>query len=787
MWILECDGPLFHNKRLWLRPGTSHLFGRTKQAPLRNTESYVLDAKSVSKKHLKLSIAAVKAGSGSQLHTRTEAIIEDFSKLGTIIDGEKICQTTKVLKGTEHVIRVAKYEYALRLKWHPVVFSVANLTKAEKSAADPLSWFRSRLEPLDIKFVNEYIAGQTTHVVAPKRNIPAVLQGLIHARHVVTRDFVDAVVRAATEEPAADGVSEPRAPLEKDFDGAWPNAMNYVPPVAGEPVKRDASFLTPNHGRTNIFHGFTFVFCMKSQFEQLQPVIEAGGGKAILYESFEEGRMNPHEFVTFVKSVAGDKSPGEISHSGEGKGVVVVRITTKNAEWDAEFVQESDRQLNQRSIEQKELLDPILTLDTSGLRRRLMEEIDLTSTALSTAPESEQRAASKSDLISGITSGRAVRVEPQTQAKRILRIPVTQSRFRGFDDFDDESELNLAPGTATKSMPLNDITVTEETVGQPSSAPAQVTRRNAETNSRKRPTPEPDSVEMMASILPAAAAMKRRRINQPERTSEDHAEKDTKPIRPRKEQEFDVLDEIKRRRDEEERLAREDSEQLKEAIEGMDIQGPANLVQIEEMEVTCSHSASLSRLSRASSERWDERWNGLPNFKRFRRKGEERPVRRERVIVPVEETRKKDFGIGDDYWLEPSSRQKDQTPRESQVQSQTLRNQRGEDDSKEEDELRFHRLVKSKTTQESAITEPDVVEIIKESGNTALSASLPSTAHSTSGATSLAASLRKRPAPEPANAPPARKKTKPAWARDESEEDEDELAFPRARRGARKR
>jgi hypothetical protein len=114
MWILECDGPLFNNKKLWLRPGSSHLFGRVKQETLRNTESYILDAKSVSKKHLKLSVAAVKAGTGSQLHTRTEVIIEDFSKLGTTIDDDKISQDTRVLKGDEHVLRVARYEFPLR-------------------------------------------------------------------------------------------------------------------------------------------------------------------------------------------------------------------------------------------------------------------------------------------------------------------------------------------------------------------------------------------------------------------------------------------------------------------------------------------------------------------------------------------------------------------------------------------------------------------------------------------------------------------------------------------------
>jgi hypothetical protein len=67
----------------------------------------------VSKKHLKISIAAVKAGTGSQLHTRGDVTIEEFSKLGTTIDGEQVSKTTKVLNGERHVFVVAKYQYPL--------------------------------------------------------------------------------------------------------------------------------------------------------------------------------------------------------------------------------------------------------------------------------------------------------------------------------------------------------------------------------------------------------------------------------------------------------------------------------------------------------------------------------------------------------------------------------------------------------------------------------------------------------------------------------------------------
>ena len=234
-----------------------------------------------------------------------------------------------MLNKEKHVLKVAKYEHALILRWQPVVFTIVNLTRTEKSSADPLSNYRKQLEHIDIKFTKDYVSGQTTHVVAEKRNLPAVLQGLIHGQYIVTKDYLPEVVKAATEEPAADGESEPKAPLEKDFEASWPDPMPFVPPVANEPVKRDASYLAPKAERADIFYGFVFVFCTKTQFDQLGPVVNAGSGKAILYESFQEGKTKVEDFVTFVRNVAGEKGAGELSDSTQSRGVVVFRFTAK--------------------------------------------------------------------------------------------------------------------------------------------------------------------------------------------------------------------------------------------------------------------------------------------------------------------------------------------------------------------------------------------------------------------------------------------------------------------------
>lgn len=103
MWILECDGKIFQGtfvsrlnllsacvafstdceplgKRIWLRPDKKYLFGRTKQEggryagkhedclqPAVHTDllgRFIIDHKSVSRKHLTLSVSSVKPGEG---------------------------------------------------------------------------------------------------------------------------------------------------------------------------------------------------------------------------------------------------------------------------------------------------------------------------------------------------------------------------------------------------------------------------------------------------------------------------------------------------------------------------------------------------------------------------------------------------------------------------------------------------------------------------------------------------------------------------------------------------
>ena len=84
-----------------------------------------------------------------------------------------------------------------------------------------------------------------------------------------------------------------------------------------------------------------------------------------------------------------------------------------------------------------------------------------------------------------------------------------------------------------------------------------------------------------------------------------------------------------------------------------------DLAIIEEVEV--KRRAPPSRAVPADeSERWDDKWNGRKNYKKFRRQGAAPGNARDniKVIVQLEEVKQKDFGIGDDYWDTGDSQRK---------------------------------------------------------------------------------------------------------------------------------
>ena len=216
--------------------------------------------------------------------------------------------------------------------------------------------------------------------------------------------------------------------------------------------------------------------------------------------------------------------------------------------------------------------------------------------------------------------------------------------------------------------------------------------------SSKRPRPEEDDEDVINQMLPAQAAVKRRRIEEEreaaakgvplESISGKPAGKEAEParkIRPRKE--VNIHEVVRERRKAEEEAGRRDEESLQETLDGMTVEEMKNLAVVEEMDVP--ERTGLTGRSESNGihdARWDERWNGRKNFKKFRRRGEADYAPRRTgpgVIVPLEEVKKKDFGIGDEYWLDSSksSKKKSQKEKEREEQQTSLESQALEPDN----------------------------------------------------------------------------------------------------------
>lgn len=298
-------------------------------------------------------------------------------------------------------------------------------------------------------------------------------------------------------------------------------------------------------------------------------------------------------------------------------------------------------------------------------------------------------------------------------------------------------------------------------------------------NSRKRPAPPSDDEneeDFMDSLAPAATAIKRRRLEEQEearRTGKKLSETSflqsqikIEPPKPKKiKKEINIKDAVRERREAEEERARQDEENLHDTLEGMTVEEMKKLAVVEEMEVPeRSDRPQRREANGGASDRWDPVWNGRRNFKRFRRQGENSNVRRGRsVMVPLEEVKKKDFGIGEEYWDEADNKKKKRKDKERATQSQS-------------------QTLSSVKSQHTAEIPPELMangedhEVIDVDGP----GTKTHTAH-TQEAEESDAGFRaingKRPAPSRAKAPPA-KKQKVLVAQDsESDSDDDELKF----------
>lgn len=513
-------------------------------------------------------------------------------------------------------------------------------------AEDPLAKVRARLESLDIKTIIPYLVEHTTHVVQNKRNTAKGLQALINGRHIVKNSYLDAIEYATTP---TDLESEATlCPLEIDFDSAWPNPIDHLPPAGSEPVIRPAEAFSPNPDRAIIFDKYTFVFGDSTQFDNLQPAITNGHGKALLFE-IKDGETTASEIVRFMKKAAGNKGVGS-ERAGKG-GVVLVRFRSKGdyENWSIEVGNEVALMTDQRVIEQREFLGAILNNDAGPLCRPLPHEERSSQVAppqaANPSPESPPSPPRPAQHEASKSLSPAQPSEPAAPQAKPTRVRKYVSKMKTFDDgFDMDSVPVYEPGPdETSHSQAMDLEPIEHTPPPQPMPTVEETPMAEEYNEEEH--------DHVSDLLPGAQAMKRRRADKGDEQPTPAKRIKAEPAPKLRRRKIDVLEEARKHREEEEK--QQQAEEESTSFHDIDVEKLRNLAIVEEMEMPVRQAPTRDE---EKSDRWDEQWNGRKNFKRFRRKGEPRHGRQriQSVIVPLEQVTRKDFGIGEQYWTSNS-------------------------------------------------------------------------------------------------------------------------------------
>lgn len=181
--------------------------------------------------------------------------------------------------------------------------------------------------------------------------------------------FIDALIKATSQK-------DDKSLLEIDFEGNFPDPIQFLPPKGDEPTQREEAAYIPNELRKNIFNGYIFVFYNQKQYQNLHLPITAGCGEAIL-RVVNPDQTTVTEFVNFVKDLTRENRLRILGGECKEKRIIVVKYNPANGSeqtWFVGFNQEVSLQLNYSLIEQNEFLDAILANDASFLWRPLQNE-----------------------------------------------------------------------------------------------------------------------------------------------------------------------------------------------------------------------------------------------------------------------------------------------------------------------------------------------------------------------------------------------------------------------------
>jgi hypothetical protein len=680
MWILECSGDFLQGKRMWLKPGQHYLFGRVK----REGVQFAIDHKTVSRKHFVIEVDAVKEGDEGRIHARTKLKIQDFkSKSGTQVNGELIRDTSRELKEAENSVRPGSCPQEIVIKWQPCVLTFNLLKKDIKSGV--LKTKQARVQGLDIKAIGDFSSEHTTHVVANKRNTAKGLLALVTGKHLVAESYIDALEYKAT--PTNLSQEENLSSLEIDFDSAWPDPKDYLPPPGKEPTISAPAAYKPDPSRSTVFEGYTFVFGEQTQYDNLMPMITSGHGKALLFKP-TDGEMTSDDLIKFLGNVSGHKDGGARPNGSNGK-VILVRWRGKDdvEAWTDALINETALKMDQRAIDQSEFLGAILAKDAGLLQQAVPFEstndgriAPPPSLADSLSAKQSGEAHTNNDSESATVETAQLRTQPDSKpvlsqkaaqdasqlsnGKQDVPRPFQGPRFtqaggfKNFDDGFDPEEIAAYEDDEEEEVRLPKIEATSKTQTQSSKIKDEPRSSPRKRHRSLSEDPAEAFADEMDDLLPAATAFKRQKLAQGQAngrggTTQDTATRQPAKKKTKKERELDVREVVKAQRQQRDEAARREQEDLAAGLGDLDEKAPTNLVTIVTMQLPLrDHSRDKTGATSDRGGDWDPKWNGRKNFKGFRPKGEtlQRRGPTRKVIVPLVEVKGNTYGFGDQYW-----------------------------------------------------------------------------------------------------------------------------------------
>lgn len=701
MWILaipevESAGLVAHER--WLRPGSTVTIGRKE-----DNDIAIRGAKSVSKQHVAILIEGVKAGSSSNVSSRGKIVIKDlgatFKTFLTI--GAQTVETTiegeYELTAESTRLRLGKaVDIVFRIYWRPFVFALSGIKSKD---------LQKDFDSLDLKYQKDY-SDLTTHVVTNKYNTPKCLQALACSRYIVGTAFIHAMLLAA-DQMAANMQALP--------------STNDVKLLPNDDFSKEFghNIFFPKKGRDHAYKSLEFVFFDKTQHKSLDPPISSGHGKSFLFaEPFSKKSISTYlerltkpvvvltldevqtEVLDQVVSVIDGISvtQGDFIRILLSDGMHDVFKARPTKPWPTsavdvpsqipeKIVSSGADQAGVQNIANTEMLQTQPSVSQTVSKRIGSRPVKTLANFEDdlfgfTEPAASQKHTQVKSTIGKVSdrSARSTATPPRTMLDDIFDtgVPISRkdrpstARFKQdlSQTFPSESRQDTIETSAKRSFE-DDV---EANASQPS-------RKRSRSQSRSRIEPFESEFE----VAPAAAALTRELLRTHNSTTQRLSE-ESQTTRP--DPQFSTIPETDSHRAEitEESIqatlkASKRRAELASQVEDDGEGRPANdelrnLGTVEFFPLVLKEKVKSVGNSEIRSDRWDPKWNGRKNFKKFRpnsKSASRSPAAdaaRPSFMIRLVESTPSDRGLRDHQWLE-SARTRNYDPQASMSRTES--------------------------------------------------------------------------------------------------------------------